>query len=57
MSEQISPAPDTATGFAHGGAVALACSIAAFGSETRSTAAPTLVVDNSFALYTLDPQR
>jgi peptide/nickel transport system substrate-binding protein len=36
---------------------ALACSIAASGSQTRSEAAPTLVVDNSFALDTTDPHR
>ena len=36
---------------------ALASSIAANGSETRFAAAPTLVVDNSFALDTVDPQR
>ena len=32
-------------------------STAANGSETRFAAAPTLVVDNSFALDTVDPQR
>ena len=36
---------------------ALASSMAANGSETRFAAAPTLVVDNSFALDTVDPQR
>ena len=36
---------------------ALAFSIAATGSQARTAAAPTLVVDNSFALDTVDPQR
>ena len=36
---------------------ALACSIGANGSQAHFTAAPTLVVDNSFALDTVDPQR
>jgi len=36
---------------------ALACALAAYGPQARSAAAPTLVIDNSFALDTLDPQR
>jgi peptide/nickel transport system substrate-binding protein len=36
---------------------ALACSIAASGAATHPAAAPALVVDNSFALDTSDPQR
>jgi peptide/nickel transport system substrate-binding protein len=38
-------------------AVALVCAFAAFGATTRASAAPTLVVDNSFTLKTTDPQR
>src|SRR5713226_3167924 len=37
--------------------LALVCAIAAFGATTRSSAAPTLVVDNSFTIKTSDPQR
>ena len=37
--------------------VALVCALAAFGATTRSSAAPTLVVDNSFTIKTSDPQR
>jgi peptide/nickel transport system substrate-binding protein len=33
------------------------CALAAFGATTRSSAAPTLVVDNSFTIKTSDPQR
>jgi peptide/nickel transport system substrate-binding protein len=33
------------------------CAFAAFGATTRSSAAPTLVVDNSFTIKTSDPQR
>src|SRR5262245_48440893 len=36
---------------------ALACALAAYGPQARSAAAPTLVIDNSFALDTTDPQR
>jgi peptide/nickel transport system substrate-binding protein len=36
---------------------ALACAAAAAGAGTRSSAAPTLLVHNSFALDTTDPQR
>src|SRR5689334_13775812 len=36
---------------------ALALSIAVPGAGTRAAAAPTLVIDNSFALDTTDPQR
>jgi peptide/nickel transport system substrate-binding protein len=36
---------------------ALACSVTAYGAASRSQAAPTLVVDNSFAVDTTDPQR
>jgi peptide/nickel transport system substrate-binding protein len=39
------------------GVTALTCSIAASGATTQPAAAPTLVVDNSFALDTTDPQR
>jgi peptide/nickel transport system substrate-binding protein len=37
--------------------IALVCALAAFGATTRSSAAPTLVVDNSFTIKTSDPQR
>ena len=37
--------------------LALVCALAAFGATTRSSAAPTLVVDNSFTIKTSDPQR
>jgi peptide/nickel transport system substrate-binding protein len=37
--------------------IALVCALAAFGATTRSAAAPTLVVDNSFTIKTSDPQR
>ena len=37
--------------------LALVCALAAFGATTRSAAAPTLVVDNSFTIKTSDPQR
>jgi peptide/nickel transport system substrate-binding protein len=36
---------------------ALVCAAAALGATTHGTAAPTLVVDNSFTLKTSDPQR
>src|SRR5215467_2210162 len=39
------------------GLAALACAVAASGSRTDVAEAPTLVVDNSFALDTVDPQR
>ncbi|HEY2372070.1 MAG TPA: ABC transporter substrate-binding protein [Gaiellaceae bacterium] len=37
--------------------IALVCALAAFGATDRSSAAPTLVVDNSFTIKTSDPQR
>jgi peptide/nickel transport system substrate-binding protein len=37
--------------------LALVCALAAFGAPTRPSAAPTLVVDNSFTIKTSDPQR
>src|SRR5882724_4628497 len=37
--------------------VALVCALAAFGATTRTSAAATLVVDNSFTIKTADPQR
>jgi peptide/nickel transport system substrate-binding protein len=37
--------------------IALVCALAAFGATTRSSAAATLVVDNSFTIKTSDPQR
>ncbi len=37
--------------------LALVCALAASGATTRSSAASTLVVDNSFTLKTADPQR
>jgi peptide/nickel transport system substrate-binding protein len=37
--------------------IALVCALAAFGATARSSAAPTLVVDNSFTIKTSDPQR
>src|SRR6201997_471451 len=37
--------------------ISLVCALAAFGATTRSSAAPTLVVDNSFTIKTSDPQR
>src|SRR5712691_1944588 len=37
--------------------LALVCALAALGATTRSSAAPTLVVDNSFTIKTSDPQR
>ena len=39
------------------GLVAVLCSVAVNGASGRSGAAPTLVVDNSFALDTTDPHR
>src|ERR1022692_1955088 len=38
-------------------AAALACAAAAYGATAHSSAAPTLVVDNSFTIKTSDPQR
>src|SRR4029450_10175546 len=40
-----------------GGVGALAFAAAALGASVHGTAAPTLVVDNSFTLKTSDPQR
>jgi peptide/nickel transport system substrate-binding protein len=37
--------------------LALVCALAAYGATTRSSAASTLVVDNSFTIKTSDPQR
>ena len=37
--------------------IALVCALAAFGATTHRSAAPTLVVDNSFTIKTSDPQR
>jgi peptide/nickel transport system substrate-binding protein len=37
--------------------IALVCALAAYGATTRSSAKPTLVVDNSFTIKTADPQR
>ena len=40
-----------------GGVGALAFAAAALGASVHGTAAPTLVIDNSFTLKTADPQR
>ena len=37
--------------------LALVCALAAYGATTRSSAASTLVIDNSFTIKTTDPQR
>ena len=37
--------------------IALVCALAALGATTHRSAAPTLVVDNSFTIKTSDPQR